>query len=161
MSRLPFKDNSFQVVLSADAVEHIPAVHRIEWLKEMRRVSAGKVVIHCPIQQEDVGFVATAYDRKFNDAHRYLFGVDEPNTQEHLRHGSPTLDQVRSALPGATVRGTQNARVWYFCILAQRIPFVSLLVGPMHRFLLWPWGQRPPFYSALIVDDPCEKGTNG
>ena len=156
MLHLPIRDKSVDVGVSADAVEHVPTELRVPALLEMRRVARRRVVVHCPIQQESDGFFAADYDLRFNASHRRLFGTDEPNIREHIDSGWPTLDQLKKGLPTALTRGTQNARVWYWCLLFGRIPFVGLLVGPIYRIFLLALNDRPPYYTGIIVQSASE-----
>ena len=45
---LPFEDNSFELVVSVDALEHIPADSREQFLKELCRVTRKGLFIHYP-----------------------------------------------------------------------------------------------------------------
>ena len=45
---LPFEDNSFELVVSVDALEHIPSNSRERFLRELCRVSRKGVFIHYP-----------------------------------------------------------------------------------------------------------------
>lgn len=157
MAHLPFRSGSVDCIVSADAVEHVPESIRVDCFHEMNRVASGPVIVHCPVHQPDEDFIAGELDPAFNDAHNRLFGEDEPNVREHIDSGWPTLDQFRKAMPEATVTGTQNGRVWHYCLLYGRIPIVNLLVGPVYWLLYQRRIRRPPFYTALVVNRPARK----
>lgn len=152
MAHLPIRDGGVDVVVSADAIEHVPTRIRGACLDEMRRVASSRLVIHCPIEEGRAGFLGGKYDLRFGVAHRRLFGFEEHNVEEHIACGTPTLGQIRQALPDATLRGTQNAPIWCFCLLLGRIPFIGLLVGPFYWLFLSRLNRKPPFYSGLVVD---------
>ena len=47
--KLPFKDNSFDVAVSCDTLEHIPKKDRLTFINEMARVCRKGVVLCAPL----------------------------------------------------------------------------------------------------------------
>jgi len=100
--RLPFGDKSFDAVVQADVIEHIPPAYRQEVLNDIFRVARKLVVIAAP-----AGAGAAAQDRRlWNEAHpdNHLRGF----LAEHLEFGVPAQEElvelVRSAAAGAFSR---------------------------------------------------------
>lgn len=52
VSALPFKDASFDLVICTEVLEHLPPEHLAPAAAELRRVSAGPVVIGVPFRQD-------------------------------------------------------------------------------------------------------------
>lgn len=89
-ARLPFADGTFEVVVTLDTLEHVPAKDRPAFLAEARRVSKDLVILSAPFASEDVVLAEDAL-------HAFVkqrFGGDFPTLQEHRDHGLPVLDAV-------------------------------------------------------------------
>lgn len=93
-ARLPFKDASFDAVVTFDTLEHVPPEHRAAFVSECRRVSRNWVIIAGPY---DTPGVAKAEEdlrvflkEKLEVDHRYL--------NEHFEHGLPSREQTVSDL---------------------------------------------------------------
>ena len=54
--RLPFRDKAFDIIVSTDAIEHIPKSLRQNFYKEMKRVARKKIILTCPMQSSDGEF---------------------------------------------------------------------------------------------------------
>lgn len=67
--KLPYKDESFEVVILADVLEHIPTRDRVKSLKEIRRVlkTNGKLIITVPAYQ----WLFNAHDKYLGHKLRY------------------------------------------------------------------------------------------
>lgn len=91
---MPFEDNSFDVVVSCDVLEHIPANKREQFIAEMTRVSKGFVVIGAPFDQQGVGESEKAanafYKNIAKQDHRWLI--------EHIENGLPSLSRTEAYL---------------------------------------------------------------
>src|SRR5215208_1722042 len=88
---LPFDDASFDVVLSVEMLEHIPAGRRDAVLSELFRVvrPGGRVVVTFPADA-----AAARLDRELNDRFRRRYGTDHPWVAEHIREGVPSTVEV-------------------------------------------------------------------
>lgn len=53
---IPFTSESFDVVLSIDTMEHLPAGHRQRFLEELLRVTSGYLILAGPFSEPDVGY---------------------------------------------------------------------------------------------------------
>ncbi len=75
MLRLPFADNSFDVVTSFGVLEHFPAAEIVQALKEMKRVSNGIIVTTVPNAQCAFYRIAKWYAEKTGT---WQYGYEKP-----------------------------------------------------------------------------------
>ncbi len=98
---LPFADGAFDTVINLDTLEHIPADERQDFIAELVRVSARRVVLACPERRG-----ASADDV----VARLLLEEGQPEPpwlSEHREFGLPAEEDVRAmcaAMPGCTAR---------------------------------------------------------
>jgi ubiquinone/menaquinone biosynthesis C-methylase UbiE len=88
---LPFSDRSFEFVLAADTLEHIPAADRQSFLHELLRVARGAVLLSFPFRTP----LNEACERL---VYRYIQmrkQVELPALREHLELGLPEIETVR------------------------------------------------------------------
>jgi SAM-dependent methyltransferase len=90
-TELPFADASYDVVLSLEMMEHLPAETREPALREMLRVLApgGRLIVTFP-----AGATAARLDAWLNAAYRRRHGHDHPWAIEHLENGLPDADEI-------------------------------------------------------------------
>ncbi len=88
---LPFSDRSFEFVLAADTLEHIPATDRQSFLCELVRVARGAVLLSFP-------FRTPLNEACEHLVYRYIQmrkQVELPALREHLELGLPEIETVR------------------------------------------------------------------
>lgn len=89
---LPFKDNSFDVVVSIDTIEHIPKIMRLDLCKELLRVAHKGIVLCAPFgTSEHLEYekeVLSTIDSHASEIRRYL--------AEHVKYGLPTPEEVKN-----------------------------------------------------------------
>jgi len=151
--RIPFKNNSFDIVISVDAVEHIPSLKKDEFCRELMRVAKRRVILHCPLDSSDGKFQGSVYDAKFYKWYKTLFKEDIEATKEHLMLGLPTIEKLSSLFPGSVIYGTQNANIWLKYMKWERIPYVWPVTGLIYKFIWNKKEDNPPFYSCLLIWD--------
>ena len=125
-NHLPFKDKSFDIVVSLDTIEHVPALARPQFLAEALRVAKYEVIIAAPMgtlahQQAEANLL------KNYPLDRYL--------QEHVKYGLPTLIDIKDwvkVLPRHELSFSDN---WRFATFMFRI----------HR-----WETDPPQLNRLV-----------
>jgi ubiquinone/menaquinone biosynthesis C-methylase UbiE len=148
--RLPIKDNSFDVVVSVDSLEHIPLTQKNDYCAEMKRVAKRCVIIHVPTDSADELFQGTRYDKSFQKWYNNHFKYDEPNTAEHLSSRLPTTEELRSMFPGATIIGKQNGDLWLRNIKIACTPYVKHIGGLMYKIRFQEYNNTPPYHSCLL-----------
>ena len=91
--RVPFKTGSFHTVVSMDTLEHVPPANRIDFLHELLRISASRVIL---------GFPSHNGTAKGEDFMRSLFmklGMGAPAwLNEHDEFGLPPAREVEAIL---------------------------------------------------------------
>jgi len=150
-ANLPLRTGAVDFVSSIDLLEHLPPDRRSEFLREARRVARKASIHHCPMDDGEGMFRAEEGDRRFQDAHVRRFQRREAFTDEPLGCAYPDPDEVRSILPGATIRGDQNAGVWLKYMMFYRRPVAGYLAGFAYLLRWRRRNGRPPFYSAFIT----------
>jgi SAM-dependent methyltransferase len=88
---LPFDDASFDVVLSLEMLEHIPADARPKVLRELFRMlrPGGRMVVTFPADE-----AARRLDLRLNEAYRRRYGEDHPWVAEHIAEGVPSTEET-------------------------------------------------------------------
>lgn len=51
--KLPFRDKTFDIVISVDTAEHIPRSIRHNFYQELKRVCKKRIILTCPMQSSD------------------------------------------------------------------------------------------------------------
>lgn len=150
-STLPFKDGSFDVVISLDSLEHVSDTRKLDYCHELKRVARNYVVVHCPADSADDRFQSTPYDTKFLQWHQQRFKSEETNTAEHLKSGVPRMEQLATAFPNAKIIGRQNCDAWFTYMKREYTPYARFMVGWLYKFSLWKRDSEPPYKSCLLV----------
>jgi SAM-dependent methyltransferase len=91
---MPFEDNAFDVVVSCDVLEHIPAHKRRRFINEMVRVSKSYIIIAAPFNYSGVNKSEVQADLFYKsvagESHRWL--------REHIENGLPDPKLIESYL---------------------------------------------------------------
>jgi hypothetical protein len=149
--RLPFKTAAFHTVLSIDAYEHVPPAFRHEFLGELARVSAERVVLAFPADA-----AAVESDRFMQQLYRHLNLGDPGWLREHEEHGMPSSAEAQAALDALAgwrwreVPTTGNLAS-LLLLLADVLPGADAWVRPVmagHRDELVRWIEAGSFGPA-------------
>ncbi|MDM8084675.1 methyltransferase domain-containing protein [Cellulomonas cellasea] len=95
-AHLPFDDDAFDIVISLDTLEHIPAEFRAAFLSECRRVAQDFVVLSAPHDTEGVALAENALQAFVTARFGEVFGT----LQEHIDNGLPKIEDTLTALSG-------------------------------------------------------------
>ncbi len=88
----PFKDRTFDVVVSSDLFEHISPENRETTLSEMLRISKNFVILGAPFYSEK----ATEAEIKINEFFRKLTGNNHQWLSEHIKNGLPSAKKLET-----------------------------------------------------------------
>lgn len=167
-ARLPFSDDAFDVVVSLDTLEHIPAEARREVLHEAARVARGWVLFVCPCETDGV----TEADSAMLAYLRHRFGEDFPSVRvltEHLVYGHPDPDQVLEGLreTGGEAASFPSGRLDHW--VPMMFLFYELMAlgrdDPVERVQAWYnpryWREdlrAPSYRQAFLLRLPAAQG---
>ena len=148
---LPLDAESIDVAVSSDVFEHIPAGMRRHWASELGRVSRLAQVHSMPADGGGGKWTSTVTDQRFAEWYRGQFAEEERWTAEHLANGAPTIEELRTIFPNATVSGIVNSAVWLAMMRAKYgrkgpLDRVTLAVKYAGRYRSLE--RRPPFKNA-------------
>ena len=129
--QLPFRNGSFELVVSLDLIEHVPRAGRAEVIADMFRLSSSSLIIGCP-----VGKAAESCDRAFAAWLRRA-GKEVPWwVLEHFERGIPTEQEMLSAIKSipsvecVEVFPNENAALHMAAIVADHTPEVLEALAP-------------------------------
>ena len=148
---LPFKDKSFDVVISVDSLEHVPEEQKNDYCTELKRVAKKYVIVHCPCDSRDGTFNGTNCDSEFQRRYHAKYHTYEFNTAQHLESGLPKVEDLKKLFPGASLTGTQNKAVWLDYMIRGLSPYVRQLNGLIYKIKLQKKDNLPPFHCCLLV----------
>ena len=125
---LPFRDGSFQDVVCLDTLEHVPYPNRKAFLKEIRRVTAKKVILTFPTNRQHYVRVLFMIGRLYR-----LFRITpimEKALQDHFDKGLPdALEVVQDFMDSGWHVRSQLVfckTSALFLVIQQFIPFLKL-----------------------------------
>lgn len=101
---MPFADNSFDIVMSCDVLEHIPKEDRTTFLKESARVTKDMVIVAAPFNLPGV----REHEIAANNFYKNMQGEDHRWLLEHLLDELPNLQEAELTL------GKQGLEVDHF-----------------------------------------------
>jgi hypothetical protein len=90
--RVPFRSGSFHTVVSMDTLEHVPPANRVDFLKELLRISAARIILGFPSDggQQGDDFLRNLVTR---------LGTGQPAwLNEHDEFGLPPAREVEAIL---------------------------------------------------------------
>ncbi len=87
---LPFKDRSFETVVSIDTMEHIPSCDRLEFLQELVRVAKKRVVVAAPL-----GTTAHVEAEKYELERQKKSGKPDHFLVEHVKYTLPNMEEIK------------------------------------------------------------------
>jgi len=95
--RVPYPDNSFEVVVSLDVLEHIERPERALHIAELARVAARRMILCCPLGTPE----HIDAERELSEWYRDAVGNGHRFLDEHLEQGLPTEREIREMAAAA------------------------------------------------------------
>lgn len=88
--RMPFKHKEFDVVVTADTLEHIPSDKRSLFLKNCYETSKDFMVVAAPFETGQTAKI----EKEVNEIYKTLSDKDYPWLREHIQNGLPNLKHI-------------------------------------------------------------------
>lgn len=156
--RLPFRDATFDAVVSSDALEHVPPHDRQRFVGELARVSRDLVVLAAPF---DTPGVAGSEEL----VRRFVLlatGAPQPQLEEHRDYGLPTLpavvDWLESAGMTVAAAGNGNLHDWVLMMLLKHQIAPRPALGPLadgydilYNAVFSQRNDQPPHYRHVVA----------
>jgi len=157
-ARLPFKDDSFDLVVSVDTLEHIPSGQKIRFLEEQLRASRDYVLLAAPFEDENISLA----EQIVNEFFIKKTGHPNDSLEEHFANGLPRLSETLSFFDENGVQHLEvpNGYLYNWLIMmmalpaAQALPDSEELVAMINRFYnqnLYVSDNRKPCYRTVIL----------
>lgn len=154
---LPFADDSFDLVLCQDVLEHVPPDGRPTLLDELRRVSRRFIVLGAPFATAGVRDADAVLFALVQARHGYEHGF----LREHLTHGHPELTATVAHFEraGASVVVLPNGYLPYWTLMqAANLLLAEPALGERYargqaRYNGQVADWREPAYRHLLVVD--------
>lgn len=151
---LPFRAKAFEVVVTCDTLEHVPAPNRPAFVDELLRVASHCVVLTAP-------FFGEQARRAERILLQYLAANarDHRQLEEHFEQGLPSTDDLHLRLAENGVSSIEFADGylpnWLALIMMQLAPQSSpALLARLNRFYnrhFSPHDRREPSYRRIFV----------
>lgn len=87
--KLPFRKNSYDVVISVDTMEHLEKVDRPKAISEMIRVARKLAIIVVP-----VGELSQKQDKDLYEYWKKIFNEENQFLKEHVKNGLPEVEEI-------------------------------------------------------------------
>lgn len=157
-AHLPFPDDTFDAVISSDALEHVAPEQRAAFLREGARVSRDLVAIAAPFDTPGVGG-AEDLVRRFA---LLTTGRPQEQLEEHRDYGLPGLEQTEATLRDCglqvAARGNGNLHDWASMMMLKHQLMPRHALEPLsagydlaYNFLFTGRNAVPPFYRHVVA----------
>jgi len=157
--KLPFKDSSFDAVVSVDMMEHLPHHIRKKAVSEMIRVAKGRVYLSFPR-----GAISRRIDGVISRYYKFTHGAEFPFLREHVQMGLPATNDIESFIKYSfrenkktgrvRKKGNTNSLVW-FILLLLGFSEVKLFTSFYHKLLftlpILKLAHFPPTYRIMYI----------
>ena len=156
---IPFENNSFDVVICVDVLEHLSFEKRAKAVEELFRVAKKFVFLGVPCGRE-----SQKLDSELDKQYQKIFGQSFPFLKQHLEFGLPQESELVQAINKISIKlgrrvelaikGNENLslrrillRGWLTKSLLVNILFRKAMLPLIPFFLLL---DRPPYYRKLF-----------
>ena len=157
-ARLPFENDSFDLVISIDALEHIPPDRRAGFLEEQLRTSRDYVLLAAPFEDENISLAEQIVNEFF------IKKIGHPNhsLEEHFANGLPSLNETLDFFDQHGIQHLElpNGYLYNWLVMmmalpaAQSLPNSEELVAMINRFYnqnLYTSDNRRPCYRTVVL----------
>lgn len=145
-TQLEFEENSFDIVIALDVLEHIPPIKREAFLKEVYRVSKCFVLISAPFKNS-ANYMA---ENRISSFYKTLFNKDIIWQKEHSINGLPSLnetlnviDQISKYKPSVVSHG--DVELW------EKLMMMEFITGIDPRVSDY-WNNVNSFYNNYLCE---------
>ena len=94
VTKAPYKESSFDIVVSSDVYEHVPTSERLKFISELLRVSKNIVILGAPFDSKEVKDAEVKACNYFKE----ITGEPHPWLLEHIENGLPSKDDLENFL---------------------------------------------------------------
>lgn len=140
--RLPFRDGAFDVVISLDTLEHVPARERVDFLADLARVGRRTLVVTAPC-----GRGARLAERLLDRWYALLGIATPPWLAEHFHEGLPSRREIEAAVASLgrpyTIYGNEQILVHLLIMMAESSDRLRPRLARLVR-------ERPALLAALL-----------
>lgn len=133
---LPFRKNTYDVVICVDTLEHIENPDREKAVREILRVARNLSVIVVP-----AGHLSELQDKKLELHFRKVFGQKNNFLTEHVKNGLPATEEILVILDRVLARLGKKAKI-------KSRPLLNLQV---REFLMKTWISKNRFIYYLYL----------
>ena len=155
---LPFEDDSFDLVVSVDTLEHIPPDRRARFLQEQLRTSRDYVLLTAPFEDENIALA----EQIVNDFFIRKVGRPNHSLEEHFASGLPGLDETLSFFDQSGLQHLEIPNGYLYNWLVMMIALLEIQALPdseepaamINRFYnqnLYVSDNRRPCYRTVIL----------
>jgi SAM-dependent methyltransferase len=164
---LPFRGETFDLVLCQDTLEHVLPEHRIALVEELLRVSRRYVIVGFPR-----GKCANLADRVYRFYHEKIRGFPPVDwVAEHMKIAPVDVEEVSGFLRGRPLFfrrvGRENVLIHVLLIAVEHFPRIN------RRLVKWVWGRPngarrlfrifdlPPTYRTIYYIEKRSSDSDG
>lgn len=146
---LPFKKNSFDIVIALRTLEQIPRNMREGFLGELRRVGK-KVILYTFVSSNNGLYQGNEYCLRYQKVRRRL-GLSWFSPEEFLKSRAVMMDEITRVYPNAKYVGRTNCKIWLSHMTLSHTPFLWVLTGLIY-YLIWKRkDNEPPYLEAMVI----------
>jgi hypothetical protein len=153
-TQLPFADQSFDVVVASDVMEHVPPEGRGALIREVLRVARRVAVFGYPC-----GEAAFAADKKLGEKYRSRGARFPIWLEEHMRYPFPDEELFREIPEGWQAKVIPNETIefhYWMMVREMRRPFawlfrLAVIAAPRLVESLLRRADREPSYRKIFV----------